>query len=91
MKDVVRTTLKALIQRHIVVNINGITLSSGKTSTFYYDLRKVALNPLGADHITDLIEIPPNTKFRWWPRNGCDSNNHGNCYEKRLEWLCRSW
>jgi orotate phosphoribosyltransferase len=46
-----------------VVNINGITLSSGKTSTFYYDLNKVALNSIGSNLIADLIiEENPNIK-----------------------------
>ncbi len=63
MKEMVRAALKDLIKRNIVVNINGITLSSGKNSTFYYDLNKVALNSIGSNLIADLIiEENPNVK-----------------------------
>jgi orotate phosphoribosyltransferase len=48
--------LKDLIkEKAIVVNINGITLSSGNKSIYYYDLKKVALNPRGANLIADLL------------------------------------
>jgi orotate phosphoribosyltransferase len=48
--------LKDLIkEKGIVVNIDGITLSSGKSSIYYYDLRKVALDPKGANLIADLL------------------------------------
>ncbi|MFZ0514273.1 MAG: phosphoribosyltransferase family protein [Candidatus Nitrosopolaris sp.] len=39
----------------MVVNVNGITLSSGKSSVFYYDLRKVSFDPIGANLIADLL------------------------------------
>ena len=38
-----------------MVNINGITLSSGKSSIYYYDLKKIALDPKGANLIADLL------------------------------------
>jgi orotate phosphoribosyltransferase len=48
--------LKDLIkEKGIVVNINGITLSSGKSSIYYYDLKKIALDPKGANLIADLL------------------------------------
>lgn len=47
--------LKTLIEQNIAVNINGITLSSGKSSVFYYDLRKISLDPIGVNLIADLI------------------------------------
>jgi orotate phosphoribosyltransferase len=48
--------LKDLIkEKGIVVNINGITLSSGKSSIYYYDLKKIALDPNGANLIADLL------------------------------------
>ena len=48
--------LKDLIkEKGIVVNINGITLYSGKRSIYYYDLKKIALDPKGANLIADLL------------------------------------
>jgi orotate phosphoribosyltransferase len=48
--------LKDLIkEKGIVVNIDGITLSSGKSSIYYYDLKKIALDPKGANLIADLL------------------------------------
>jgi orotate phosphoribosyltransferase len=48
--------LKDLIkEKGIVVNIKGITLSSGKSSIYYYDLKTIALDPKGANLIADLL------------------------------------
>jgi orotate phosphoribosyltransferase len=48
--------LKNLIEKQaIVVNINGIKLSSGKTSIFYYDLKKIMFDPTGINLIADLL------------------------------------
>ena len=48
-------TLKGLIESAIVVDINGIMLSSGITSLYYYDLRKVTFDPTGISLIGDLL------------------------------------
>jgi orotate phosphoribosyltransferase len=47
--------LKELIQAAITVDINGITLSSGITSHYYYDLKKVMLDPVGLSLLADLL------------------------------------
>ncbi|HET7147492.1 MAG TPA: phosphoribosyltransferase family protein [Candidatus Nitrosopolaris sp.] len=48
--------LKDLIkEKAIVVDINGIILSSGEKSQYYYDLKKVMFDPVGINLIADLM------------------------------------